>query len=74
MFERDGEPACIALQYGRLEVPAREGVAFPLVKKLLISAIVRRCARAMQRESGGFMKRFAGGPGLIFLSVLPQGM
>jgi hypothetical protein len=30
-----------------------------------ISAIVRRC----ERESGGFMKRCAGGPGLIFLSV-----
>jgi 5'-nucleotidase len=35
VFEKDGEAAYIALQYGRLEVPAREGVAFPLVKKLL---------------------------------------
>src|SRR3954454_16289483 len=35
IFERDGEDAYIALQYGRLDVPAREGVAFPLVKKLL---------------------------------------
>ncbi|HEX4927114.1 MAG TPA: 5'-nucleotidase [Burkholderiales bacterium] len=35
VFERDGEEAYIALQYGRLDVPAREGVAFPLVKKLL---------------------------------------
>jgi len=35
VFERDGEPAYIALQYGRLDVPARPGVAFPLVKKLL---------------------------------------
>lgn len=35
VFERDGEPAYIALQYGRLDVPARQGVAFPLVKKLL---------------------------------------
>jgi 5'-nucleotidase len=35
IFERDGENAYIALQYGRLDVPAREGVAFPLVKKLL---------------------------------------
>ena len=35
MFETDGEPAYIALQYARLDVPAREGVAFPLVKKLL---------------------------------------
>jgi 5'-nucleotidase len=35
VFERDGEPAYIALQYGRLDVPAREGVAFPLAKKLL---------------------------------------
>jgi hypothetical protein len=30
-----GEEADIALQYGRLDVPARHGVAFPLVKKLL---------------------------------------
>src|SRR4026207_419097 len=35
VFERDGEPDYIALQYARLDVPAREGVAFPLVKKLL---------------------------------------
>jgi 5'-nucleotidase len=35
VFEKDGEEAYIALQYGRLDVPAREGVAFPLVKKLL---------------------------------------
>ena len=35
VFERDGEAAYIALQLGRLDVPAREGVAFPLVKKLL---------------------------------------
>jgi 5'-nucleotidase len=35
VFERDGEPAYIALQFARLEVPARPGVAFPLVKKLL---------------------------------------
>lgn len=35
VFEKDGEPAYIALQYARLDVPAREGVAFPLVKKLL---------------------------------------
>ncbi|MCD6041338.1 MAG: 5-nucleotidase [Burkholderiales bacterium] len=35
MFEQEGEPAYIALQYARLDVPAREGVAFPLVKKLL---------------------------------------
>jgi 5'-nucleotidase len=35
IFEREGEEAYIALQYGRLDVPAREGVAFPLVKKLL---------------------------------------
>jgi 5'-nucleotidase len=35
VFERDGEGAYIALQYARLDVPAREGVAFPLVKKLL---------------------------------------
>jgi len=35
VFERDGEAAYIALQYSRLEVPAKEGVAFPLVKKLL---------------------------------------
>src|SRR5262245_62702690 len=35
IFERDGEAAYIALQYARLDVPARHGVAFPLVKKLL---------------------------------------
>jgi 5'-nucleotidase len=35
VFERDGEDAYIALQYGRLDVPARPGVAFPLVNKLL---------------------------------------
>jgi 5'-nucleotidase len=35
VFERDGEPAYIAMQYARLDVPAREGVAFTLVKKLL---------------------------------------
>src|SRR6187455_2960713 len=35
VFEEDGEPAYIALQYARLDVPARQGVAFPLVKKLL---------------------------------------
>jgi 5'-nucleotidase len=35
VFEREGEEAYIALQYGRLDVPARPGVAFPLVKKLL---------------------------------------
>ena len=35
VFERDGEEAYIALQYGRLDLPARPGVAFPLVKKLL---------------------------------------
>ena len=35
VFEQDGEDAYIALQYARLDLPAREGVAFPLVKKLL---------------------------------------
>src|SRR5438128_1665272 len=35
IFERDGEAAYVALQYARLDVPARDGVAFPLVKKLL---------------------------------------
>ena len=35
VFEREGEDAYITLQYGRLDVPARPGVAFPLVKKLL---------------------------------------
>src|SRR5688572_22203042 len=35
VFEKDGEPAYIKLQYERLDVPARAGVAFPLVKKLL---------------------------------------
>src|SRR4051794_21053285 len=35
VFDRDGEQAYIELQYGRLDVPARAGVAFPLVQKLL---------------------------------------
>ncbi len=35
VFDRDGEAAYIALQFARLDVPARDGVAFPLVKKLL---------------------------------------
>ena len=35
MFERDGEGAYVALQLGRVDVPAKQGVAFPLVKKLL---------------------------------------
>ncbi len=35
IFERDGEAAYIALQFARLDAPAREGVAFALVKKLL---------------------------------------
>src|SRR5437764_12087717 len=35
IFEREGEDAYIALQFARLDVPAREGVAFPLAKKLL---------------------------------------
>ena len=35
VFDHDGEGAYIDLQFARLEVPAREGVAFPLVKKLL---------------------------------------
>jgi 5'-nucleotidase len=35
VFEKDGEGEYIALQYARLDVPARAGVAFPLVKKLL---------------------------------------
>src|ERR1041385_7193456 len=35
VFDRAGEGAYIDLQFARLDVPAREGVAFPLVKKLL---------------------------------------
>src|SRR5688572_21544547 len=35
VFDRNGESAYIELQFARLDVPAREGVAFPLVKKLL---------------------------------------
>jgi 5'-nucleotidase len=35
VFECDGEDAYIALQFARLDVPARHGVAFPLVQKLL---------------------------------------
>jgi len=35
VFEREGETAYIRLQYARLEEPAKPGVAFPLVRKLL---------------------------------------
>ena len=35
VFESEGERAYIGLQLSRLQVPAKEGVAFPLVKKLL---------------------------------------
>ncbi|HET7364919.1 MAG TPA: 5'-nucleotidase [Burkholderiales bacterium] len=35
VFEAEGEPAYVALQFGRLDVPAREGVAFSLAHKLL---------------------------------------
>jgi len=35
VFDRDGEAAYVALQLGRIDVPAKQGVAFPLVKKLL---------------------------------------
>src|SRR5258706_7023610 len=35
IFEHDGEDAYIALQFARLDVQAREGIAFALVKKLL---------------------------------------
>ncbi len=35
VFEAQGEHAYIELQYSRLDVPAKEGAAFPLVKKLL---------------------------------------
>src|SRR5574341_1935785 len=35
VFERDGEAAYVALQRGRIDVPAKHGVAFRLVKKLL---------------------------------------
>lgn len=35
VFDADGESDYIALQFARLDTPAREGVAFPLVKKLL---------------------------------------
>ena len=35
VFDRDGEGAYVALQLGRIDVPAKQGVAFPLVKKLL---------------------------------------
>ena len=35
VFDAEGERAYIALQYSRLDEPARNGVAFPLVKKLL---------------------------------------
>ncbi|MDA1117899.1 MAG: 5'-nucleotidase [Proteobacteria bacterium] len=35
IFDRDGEGAYVAMQLGRIDVPAKQGVAFPLVKKLL---------------------------------------
>jgi 5'-nucleotidase len=35
IFDAEGERAYIDLQYSRLDVPAKEGVAFRLVKKLL---------------------------------------
>ncbi|MGH8749828.1 MAG: 5'-nucleotidase [Burkholderiales bacterium] len=35
VFERRGEREYVALQLSRLDVPAKNGVAFPLVKKLL---------------------------------------
>ena len=35
VFERDGEDAYVTLQLGRLDTPAKRGVAFPLVQKLL---------------------------------------
>ncbi|HEY5636543.1 MAG TPA: 5'-nucleotidase [Burkholderiales bacterium] len=35
VFDAEGEAAYIRLQYARLDVPAKPGVAFPLVKKLL---------------------------------------
>ena len=35
VFDTQGERAYIDLQYARLDVPAKEGVAFRLVKKLL---------------------------------------
>jgi len=35
IFDAEGERAYIELQFSRLNVPAKEGVAFPLVKKLL---------------------------------------
>ena len=35
VFERRGERDYVALQFSRVDVPAKDGVAFPLVKKLL---------------------------------------
>ena len=35
VFDAEGERAYIELQFARLDVPAKEGAAFPLVKKLL---------------------------------------
>src|SRR5579859_3347851 len=35
VFEQRGEREYVALQLSRLDVPAKDGVAFPLVKKLL---------------------------------------
>src|SRR3972149_8174795 len=62
VFERDGEAAYIALQYSRLEVPAKEGVAFPLVKKLLAfnTADAQRGEGVMlsKKDPGGGLGRF----------------
>jgi 5'-nucleotidase len=44
IFDRDGEAAYIALQFARLDVPAREGVAFPLLRSCSRSTRPRRSA------------------------------
>ena len=51
VFDAQGERAYIDLQYSRMDVPAKEGVAFRLVKKLLAfnsgdSGLPERCRNA----------------------------
>ena len=48
VFDAQGERAYIDLQYSRMDVPAKEGVAFRLVKKLLAF----NCGRDAARRGG----------------------
>ena len=51
VFDREGEPAYIKLQFERLEVPAREGVAFQLVMRSAREPSWE--VRSDQRSGGG---------------------